>query len=560
MRKVLFFICLLSTAFSQELSSEIVKNGEPSPPSQTDSRLKAIVLLSSTEDLNPNGYENIAGIEINNVPDLPGSEEDLKEMLRSDFLDRPLTQETISDIKREIIEFYRRNHRPIVTVIAPKQNISSGVLQLIVVEGKVGTVEVYGNRHFSTNRLRRYLDLHPGGRIRSDVVNKDLIFINKNPFRQADLIYKPGQTTGTTDVELVVQDRRTYRFYGGIDNTGNSVTGNNRLIAGFNWGNVFNWDHILSFQFSSSDNFKDFLAYTLHYTIPLPTRHTMSIYGGYSTVDSKFEVPEVVGTKFRNSGYNAQASFRYDVPFNPLYSFLQEFSCGFDFKRMNNNLEFGGLPVFSKNVNLFQLMASYNLGYESKQLIASFEIEGFVSPAHWLPDQSNSTYQTLRPFAKDKYIYVRSSFSFIHRFHPWVYYSLFLRGQGATTNLLPSEEYGVGGYDTVRGYQEREANGDQAFVGNFELTSAPFAFSRCLNIRNGGDQMQLLAFFDYGAAYVHTDSPGQKKNQHLYSFGPGLRYQIQSYVTARLDWGFQLHRITPNTPQQRLHFQFIASY
>ena len=117
----------------------------------------------------------------------------------------------------------------------------------------------------------------------------------------------------------------------------------------------------------------------------------------------------------------------------------------------------------------------------------------------------------------------------------------------------------MGGYDTVRGYKEREVNGDSAFVANFELTHSPVALSRMFGIESAIDSLQLLAFLDYGAAFVHRAAPGQKKNYHLYSGGPGLRYKIGPWVSVRTDWGFQLHPVAGG-PRQRLHFQAIASY
>ncbi len=524
--------------------------------------LKGIILLCDREDLNQKGIENLLGIEIGRVclPGSPLSQEDFRMMLQENFLGQPLTKCLISEIKTSILDYYRRHHRPVVTVIAPQQDVSGCVLQLIVLEGYVGEVEICGNKYFSSKRLCRYLRLQPGDPIRSDIVNQDLYWINKNPFRQVDLIYKPGRCIGTTDIMMVVQDRRPFRIYAGIDNTGNDFTGNNRLFAGFNWGNVFGWDHLLSFQFTADEEFKRFLAYTLHYTIPLPWRHLINLYGGYSTVDTKFKVPEILETRFRNHGFSGQASFRYDMPLKPIYGFLQEFTWGFDWKRTNNNLEFGGFPVFSKNVNLTQFMLSYNMGYETKKLITTFEVEGFVSPFKWLPDQTNADYQSLRPFAKNKYVYGRGSFSLVYHFHRWFYYNIFLRGQAASTNLLPSEEYGVGGYDTVRGYKERAANGDYAFIANFELLNSPFPFSKVFGIECNTDALQFLVFGDYGAAFVNKAAVSQKKNQHLYSVGPGLRYRIGPYASLRLDWGFQLHPITDDSPRQRVHFQAIASY
>lgn len=530
----------------------------PPPAPKPICCLKGILLLPCDTEINPEGYENIVGIQIHDV-DIPGSVDDFKNWLKEDYVGHVLTKEKIDAIKKGIASYYRRHHRPLVTVIAPQQDITGCVLQLIIIEGKVGQIEVCGNTHFSSERLCNYLRVMPGDCLRSDKINEDLVWMNKNPFRQVSLVYKPGDCLGTTDIQMLVQDRRTYRFYGGIDNTGNDYTGNNRLFAGFNSGNVFNTDHLLSFQFTANQNFNRFKAYTLHYTVPLPWRHTLTMYGGYSTVESKFDITDIVGGKFRNSGFSGQASFRYDMPFRPIYSFLQEFSWGFDWKRTNNSLEFGALPVFSKNVNLTQLMASYNIGYQTNNLTTSFEVEGFASPLRWLPDQSNADYQSLRLYSKYKYFYARSSFALTYHFHRWFYYNIYMRGQAATRNLLPSEEYGVGGYDTVRGYKEREVNGDSAFVANFELTHSPVALSRMFGIESAIDSLQLLAFLDYGAAFIHQAAPGQKKNYHLYSGGPGLRYKIGPWVSVRTDWGFQLHPVAGG-PRQRLHFQAIASY
>jgi hemolysin activation/secretion protein len=48
-----------------------------------------------------------------------------------------------------------------------------------------------------------------------------------------------------------------------------------------------------------------------------------------------------------------------------------------------------------------------------------------------------------------------------------------------------------------------------------------------------------LAFWDYGFVGFNNAEPGQNSS-YLMSVGPGLRYNIDRYVTVQLDWGFQL--------------------
>ena len=50
---------------------------------------------------------------------------------------------------------------------------------------------------------------------------------------------------------------------------------------------------------------------------------------------------------------------------------------------------------------------------------------------------------------------------------PWV--KAKLRGQASSKNLLPSEEFDMGGVHTVRGYDNRWVTKDNAFCANLEL-------------------------------------------------------------------------------------------
>ncbi len=522
---------------------------------------KGLILVGNSEDLNPGGYENVHGIIPYHI-DLPGNIIELKKTVRT-YYNQPLDKEMVTAIKKRVTQYYQINNRPIVAVSVPQQDISEGVLQLVVTEGKLGKVYCKENKWFKSDRYEDAIKLEPGENIASDILNQNLYWLNRNPFRHVDAVYKPGEVEGTTDIELLCADRFPLRVYTGIDNTGNDVTGNNRLFAGFNWGDVFWTDQRLSYQFITSSDFKRFRAHTLFYEIPLPWwQHMLNLYGGYSRVDADFSVPNIQGAKFRTHGFSVQGSLRYDIALKPRKNFLHEISTGFDFKRTNNNLDLGGIPVISQNnVNLTQLMLGYNLGYEIKPVSISWEIEGFWSPGKWISDQTNADYQSLRPFAKSQYAYARTALTFVWRFYKkWAIHNYF-RGQIAKVNLLPSEEYGVGGYNTVRGYKERIVNGDNIFIWNLEFRTPPVSILNALaGWKKFNDEFQFLLFYDYGLSGVKRAVPGQPKTDYLMSIGPGIRYNVIPYLTLRGDWGFQLHNLHLGGPYQRLHFSLVIGY
>jgi hemolysin activation/secretion protein len=188
--------------------------------------------------------------------------------------------------------------------------------------------------------------------------------------------------------------------------------------------------------------------------------------------------------------------------------------------------------------------------------------QGFLSPGDLTDENDDADFNTQHTGAEANYYYGRLTFERVTRL-PWNM-SWIVRGGGqlASGNLIPSEQLGVGGYNTVRGYDEREANGDRGLVASTELRSPAYTvFGRFPKWRVS-DQLQFLAFTDYGIAESVHLQPGESSS-HLWSVGGGLRYTINRYLTFRFDYGVQLRDSEAPVPSDygsRAHIGVIASY
>jgi hemolysin activation/secretion protein len=286
-------------------------------------------------------------------------------------------------------------------------------------------------------------------------------------------------------------------------------------------------------------NFDTIWAHSASYLAPLPWRHNLAVFGAYT--DSKSDVNGSVST-----GSSFQASMRYSIPRRVSRNYIDEFSAGFDYKHTDNDLEFGGqttLPTTKVEVYQFQLGYSGLLSDHWGQ--TSFGLEGYYSPGNLSDDNTDAHFNELRPASQADYYYGRLTlerittlpynFSWMTRFF----------GQAASTRLTPSEQMGIGGYGTVRGYGERFANGDQGFVLNNELRSPPFPLVSLINDWPLRDQFQILGFFDYGTVFI-TDfnaadaGSGLHEKTTLSSLGVGLRYSLARNLVIRFDYGFQM--------------------
>jgi hemolysin activation/secretion protein len=382
--------------------------------------------------------------------------------------------------------------------------------------------------------------LQPGNPISSRELQSDLDWLNQNPFHTTDVVYHPGHSLGETDIVLQTTDRFPVRFYGGYEDSGNAETGFDRYEAGFNWGDAFGLGlgQQLNYQYTTSGDGESLVAHAGSYVVPLPWRHTLTFFGSYA--DTKGTVPPELDIK----GRSYQISGRYGIPLPTLnvskLTLKETFSFGFDYKYNNNSLEFGGEGAGQTLVDVDQFVFAYDGTVTDPYGQTILNESLYYSPGSWGGNNNDVAFDASHPGATSDYVYDTVSLQRIT--HLPENFSLLLRGtlQLSNGNLTPSEQMGFGGYDTVRGYDEREVNADEGFVFTTELRSPPISLGQIFNFPAFQDQLQLLAFWDTGEAYNHTLLPGEPSEIGLSSVGGGARYTINTYVSVRFDYGFQL--------------------
>ena len=468
--------------------------------------------------------------------DVPGGNAKL-EIELAQYLNCPITSKSILEIKDAIRSYFRRHNQPFIAISIPDQKISQGTLQLVIQMSCLSELNVVGNKWTPSSWLENYMGNTPGETLDELSLRRDLEFMNRNFFRHVSVILSPGQMTNTTDITLSVKERNRVRLYAGADNTGVPTTGRQRLYGGFNWGKAFGLDHILSYQYTSSYNFNEFQAHTVQYLALLSWKHLLNVYGGFSSVHANLPFPTM-----KSTGFSGQASLRYTVPLPPGRAFTHDCSLVFDFKRTNNNLEFSDLfPRFGKNVNLTQLAGEYRFEKGFRPVLINFNTQIFYSPGDLFADETNADYNSLRPGAKSEYVYGKGALNFLFYLPKKWYFNCLTRVQLSSQNLLPSEQFGIGGADTVRGYDERQLNMDRAVIVNWELRTPYLPLFQNINKRKISDAIQFLGFVDYGYGKDHNAIVGEPNPEYLLSAGPGLRYTLDPYIPVRLDWGFKLH-------------------
>ena len=477
---------------------------------------------------------------------------DLREGLTM-YFDRPVDQATLHSLPTVVRLYAATLGFPFSIVYLPEQDITDGVLRLVVVRSELDTeIAVEGARYFSAEAYRAAFRLKPGAPLAAQDLQSDVAWINRNPFRAATLEARAGDKPGTTQLVLKVRETRPVRVFVSADNTGTLTTQEERVAAGLNWGNAFGLGHQLSAQWNSSWDFETLRSGSGSYVVDLPWRHTLSLSGAYSRTNG------LVAEPFALKGTSWQIGANYDVPLADLRSgYTHSLQLGLDFKASDNNFTFASIPITDNLTHVAQARLTYSGRLQSALGVTSFRATLTGSPGGLTDRNETEFFNVSRAGARADYIYLRASGSHVLPLDgikaglAWT-----ARGQMqfANHNLIGSEQFGGGGAYSVRGYEEGEVYKDNGVLLSHELRLPPFRL-------RAGHTLQLYGFQDYANLWSTDQLPGER-TVDLHSIGAGLDYSWGSRVSLRAAHGWQLTKSgsSETGKNSRLHISANLSF
>ena len=452
------------------------------------------------------------------------------------YIGRPLRLSDLDEIRALARARYIQQGKPFLDVSAPPQNVTSGVVQIVVTQYRLGAVSVTGARRFSDEVVRRPLTLKPGDRLSLPRIEEELDRLNENPFLSVNAVFQPGKATGETDLVLQATDQTPVRVYAAVENRGFRQLGLWQYQAGVNWGNAFGAGHILSYQLTRSFEGR-FSAHSASGVFGLTPKSKLLAFGSYATVRP------LIAEGFENVGHSGQASIRVSRSLPRVAGALGSLQLGYDYKFTDNNLEFAGLEIIDSKIELHQFPINLVLNISDRLGQTTVSNDLVFSPGNLSDSNSDAAFDALVPGAKSKYVYDRLAVTRVTRLPrqmSWV-----VRGavQVASGNLPNSEQMGGGGSGSARGYYPDTAVGSTGVILNTELRLAPFSpaslFSRNTLVK---DSLQAGLFYDFVDIRQPDEVPGASLPARLESVGFLLDYSANRRVDLSIDGGLQLRR------------------
>lgn len=457
---------------------------------------------------------------------------------------------------------YARSGYGATQVMLPEQEIKDGVVQLRVVEARVGRITVEGNKSFDEENIRASLPaLVPGQPLDTARVASELQLANESPVKQTTVVLKGADGAGEVDAKVRVADQRPYRFSLSLDNTGTPQTGEYRIGVGFQEANMWNLDHVLNLQYvtsptqendpsqlSLSPNNNVFI-FGAGYHIPLyRLGDSIDLVAGYANVDSG-----VVQNLYNISGSGRVYAARYNFGLPRVGAVEQKLTLGFDSRYYDNNVVPVGTTIA---IVPDYVLHPLSLGYSGAWRGEADELGFYATGVRNIPYGQNGDqmqFNLVRPGADAQYTLSRFNVNWLHRFAHDVQARVRFTAQYTRDELLSGEQFGLGGMGSVRGFYEREYAGDKGYSGTFEVYSPDLAASFSHGIR-----ARLLAFYDYGSAWLNNPQIFEQPVTRISAAGPGIRIAYKTDFSLRLDYGFAIAKGTPtNTESGRANLSMV---
>jgi len=462
------------------------------------------------------------------------------------YLNRPISSGDIAQMKYELTSLYFKDGYVLIKVTTPPQDLSDGIMKVVVIAGRIGTITTHNdalNEAIANSRTRA---IHSGEVFNERTVESALQDVDDLTNIESSVSLRPGEEIGTTDLDIQIhkamqsQDVQVFT----VDNYGSKFTGETVGRLTLQKSNLMGIGETLAVTGRKSED--DFWSVQTSAIVPLPLRNLKlemdylrsdnSIGEVFTALDSEGE-SEVYQLALSSALINQRQRklvLRGGVERGRYESFLDNVKNTDD--TISKLYAEGSYTMRSSRlVSFLSLRASKGVstfGADDKGELDSTRIKG--DPRAWTFD--SLLYTNLRLTDRD-------------------FAQLIVQGQYATTTLLSSDLFVIGGYGSVRGYEPAQSTGDSG-------ASATLDVYRQFNMPDRW-YAQAGPFIDYG--YVHNRVDGSTLENNLWSAGIGVEfnYKHSSKYTSklRLDWAHPLsHKNLPQVDDDTLYARFTQLF
>lgn len=447
------------------------------------------------------------------------------------FEGRRLCMREIYELCTIIQQGYGKRGYFLARAYPPAQTIEEGVLEIEVLEGRVGRISVEGNQRYSTKFIESYFDKFKGKALQYDSFMRALLLLNDNKELEAGAIFSKGKEVGTADVIVRVKDERPLSLYLNANNYGRKLTTNFRTGGRFEAGNLFMYGDLFSLVEVVGFPLNALYFTSGSYKVPLNRNGTfleLSYLYSFFTIEELTELEmkghSNIGTIKGSHAITRSRGMRIDGFGLFDYMDIKNLSLG-------TTTSYDKLRVLRGGVTIDDLGSATARHY--------LNLKASVGIPNFLGGLSSVSNECSRQGAGGLFVKFNADYDYLKSFATYYFFTAHASLQGSPYKLAVPEEVYLGGADTVRGFPVAVVLGDSGYHVNLEwkmpvpiLADMRFFMAK----KKWKEVMQIVGFLDHGGAFFYGGS-----DNFLWGSGIGMRFQGPGGLSLSVDVGFPLN-------------------
>lgn len=441
----------------------------------------------------------ISDIVVSGAPHLSPA---LRADINSRYAGRCLGVSGIEQILAAITKDYIDRGYITTRAYLPSQDLSRGRLEILVVEGVIGNIELDDGARRS---IRPGLVFPAEGALFNlRDFEQGIEQLNRLSSNNAQLDIQPGDTPGASRVVIHNAPAFPLHAFVGVDDHGSEATGKNQLAFGLTADRLLGLNELMIYAHRRSQPYDAARKASASdsFTFIMPAGHyTFSAAASQSRYTTSIVAPSGAPLRFQGDSDSVNLKLSRVVYRGP--AGRGTLGVGLTQKSTRNYLEGEFLDISSRRLALLDLEAGFNTRLAGGALTTALDYERGLSAFGALRDPGGLPDDAPRAqFGKLRYQ--------LGYFHPFsvagmgAEFSTHISGQRAQNTLYGSEQILIGGIYSVRGFSVNSLSGDHGWYSRNEIALRPV-----LSLAGQPLPLRLYAGVDVGAVSNRAaDAPG----------------------------------------------------
>ncbi|MEN9465690.1 MAG: hypothetical protein RL217_1871 [Pseudomonadota bacterium] len=428
-----------------------------------------------------------------------------------------LTLAQLQQAARSLSDYYHQQGYFLAYAYLPQQEIKQGTVQITILEGQYGSVQVNNTAQLKEAALAPLQAVQSQAVVKQQSLEQTLLTLNELNGVIVQSALAPGKALGSTDLSVNIQSARAFSGELSVDNYGNYYTGQYRLNGNVQWHNPLGLGDKLDARVLSSNEsqFYGRLAWSSQWG-RWGTQTGLAYSWMQYQLAEDFSALDADGQAQVSSLWLTQPVLRRRAGSLFVTAQLEQKDFNEDIKLFDQN---------SKKTSQVLSLGLSGTRADSWQGVSSFALNWRYGDL----DLRTATQQQLdaqTAKAQGSFSAITANLTRLQSLAPAWSVLARLDGQWANKNLDGSEKFSLGGVYGVHAYPQSEASGDVGFLMHAALRYA------------WRPDLQLSTFMDYGQVKM-TKNPWASGKNHEDLSGTGVGFDWHKYgwqVQSSLAW------------------------